>query len=754
MDGDSTHLRTKSMFERCERKTRVMFEKKALQCIVHMPSGENEFQPSLVRGSGVWSRKVSLYNKPWRRLTVEKMLGMMQRGLPFYIKLCRKGPFAEIWVMPKQTASDTNEMRMRQFAELWFAEDPSVADRHYPCNAVGRKSLGALRQMMAKYEIVGRRRDNTFQALLRDGCIKGTTEHALLCRHLFSKVDLGILHGVPRSLAQSARQKAVSKKAKAQRRIGRLLYDECEESTGDEADVPAEVPDPGAESKVVVDGVVAVEGGLLSSPPLVLGPFTAGAERNVDKHVEPELGYGDEDGSGSELSFSDPGSDVDRGPGRWDSEIDEFAKRIFECERCGRNHFVPPMYEAIYKASGRMKFVCKRIPGQECRPGLAPRARGGRGKRRRTAESPGSVNLDKKANAETDDVNAAPVAELRVPQGDRSVGVGKHVPLAPAFAGRFPAKAQDLSGSQRGARPDGPHHQRENSDSSAGRGRASLQGHVLAEPSKLKNLGRTCFANSLAQVLRRSFGDRFAGSPQSCPLVLMLSPHVLPEDWGLWRAFHVGEQQDAVEVFEALVDPDHPMHDACGPECCAQTIRQLFEFSMQDSQRCLSCEHRRDEDKTEVVVRMSASLQPGVRPTFQVGLRLLQDWSPVAGFVCSACGEQKGSLNQQVCRSSPPFLVVKAEKEAGVFKKGIPVEVDVLHIGERYMLQGVIHHDGATPCAGHYTATVVGDGPPFFCDDRLVRPRRNVHQLVRDGYAAVYKRVQAEGVPIDVEVLD
>ena len=748
MDGDTLHLRAKSLFERCERKSRVMFEKKSLECIVHMPCGENEFQTSLVRGSGMLSGKVSLYDKPWRRLTVEKMLAVINRGLPFYLPLGAKGPFVQAWVMPKQTAADFNEPRMRQFAELWFTEDAAVAARHYPRNAIGRLSLGALRQMMAKYEIVGRKRDNSFRALLRDPCIKGTCEHALLARHLFSKVDLGALHGVPRALAQPRRQKAASRKAKEQRRISRLLLDECEESTGDEAGAVADNTVPDAAPHAVMDGIVACESGPGASLLLVSGAAVGPGGESDD---DAELGYADDAVSGSERSFSDAASDGEVRGDQWDEEMEAVANRVFECANCGRHHLVPPMYAAVHKAVGAMKFVCKRIPGQECRPGLARRVRRGVGRRcgNRT------VAVDKPSSS----ARAVPEAGGSAGQGldeviSPSVGgcsasAGASIPLAPAFAGCFPPETPQRSASHSG--PAAPSQKRIRAGPKGARQQqppaASLQAANV--PAQLRNLGSTCFANSLVQVLRRSLGDRFCGGHQSCPLIAMLQPDVPPENWGLWGVFKACVQQDPVEVFDALVDPEHALHRSCGTGCAAATVGQQFRFKMQDLQRCLSCSKHRTEHKHDHVVRMSADLQPSVRPTYQACLRLLQDWSAVADFKCSLCGAAAGGLAQQVFLSAPPFLLVKAEKEAGLSKKGPPAEVDVLHLGERYSLQGVIHHAGPDPCSGHYTATVVGDGPPCFCDDWNVRPRRNVAQVVPDAYAAVYKRLPSQVVPTE-----
>ena len=144
LGGSTLNLRTKSLLTRCARHTKAMSKRNALQAIHHAPTGEHEFQPSLLRGPGAWTTRVSLYPGRWRRFTLEKMLGIVPRGLPFVQTVGAKGPFVQVWVMPKQKQTDFNEMRMRQFAELWFSQEAAIAGRHYPCKAIGRKSLGAL----------------------------------------------------------------------------------------------------------------------------------------------------------------------------------------------------------------------------------------------------------------------------------------------------------------------------------------------------------------------------------------------------------------------------------------------------------------------------------------------------------------------------------------------------------------------------------------------------------------------------------
>ena len=242
LDGPTFNMRTSSAFKRCAKHTKTWYEKKVLQQIRHRPSGENEFQPSLMRGEGLWARKVSLYNARYRRFTVEKMQRIHASGVPFIVEVKGpRGPFVQVWVLPKRKQEDFCERPMLQFAELWFSRDAETAGRHYPVNPVGRKSLGALRKMMASYSIIGRRRDNTFEDLHRDGGVRFVTETAFFMRLVYGKEDLGSLHGVPRQLNAKQRAKSTSMRARKSRRIKRKLMDMCETTSGEESDEPEKV---------------------------------------------------------------------------------------------------------------------------------------------------------------------------------------------------------------------------------------------------------------------------------------------------------------------------------------------------------------------------------------------------------------------------------------------------------------------------------------------------------------------------------
>ena len=117
-----------------------------------------------------------------------------------------KGPFVQYWVIVKRTPDNFCERDMRQFAQLWFELDAAEADRHYPRNNAGNKSLGLLRRMMANFVIIGRRAaSDRFVDLHRDGSIAMVTEHALF-KFKVMKPDAPVLSmGCPQPVLKQTR---------------------------------------------------------------------------------------------------------------------------------------------------------------------------------------------------------------------------------------------------------------------------------------------------------------------------------------------------------------------------------------------------------------------------------------------------------------------------------------------------------------------------------------------------------------------
>ena len=99
-----------------------------------------------------------LYNKSYRRLTVEKITKGVASGKPFVFDGGCNPPFVQTLVTRKRDFSVYDQTRTDQYLRCWFAPSISEALRHFsreedvPC-------LEALQAMMGDFTIVGRYRN-------------------------------------------------------------------------------------------------------------------------------------------------------------------------------------------------------------------------------------------------------------------------------------------------------------------------------------------------------------------------------------------------------------------------------------------------------------------------------------------------------------------------------------------------------------------------------------------------------------------
>ena len=164
-------------------------------------------------------------------------------------------------------------------------------------------------------------------------------EHALLAMHLFSSAGFGTLHGVPRTLSHATQAKSQSKKAKQQRRVGRLLRDMCEVSSDEGGAAPIGV--------VVEDGpfdvafnVCAVEG-CHDRFAAALAGGTVAEEIPLAGGVGPAMSHddADDDAGPAAVAFSDhEGCVADGAAGAGDAEVEAVQRRLIICVKCDKHH--------------------------------------------------------------------------------------------------------------------------------------------------------------------------------------------------------------------------------------------------------------------------------------------------------------------------------------------------------------------------------------------------------------------------------
>ena len=164
---------------------------------IEVPSGLMLHQPSLLRGSGRLVPKTCLYDKQFRRFTLERIHAGITAGNVFMVEGGVRGAFVSTWVMPNNYFAAFNQRSMALYLNLMFATDVARAHELFPKTSDDALDLGKLRQLMGDYAIVGKTTDGQLQYLHRDGIIYGITEHTEFISTTLG-VDLELLHGTTR----------------------------------------------------------------------------------------------------------------------------------------------------------------------------------------------------------------------------------------------------------------------------------------------------------------------------------------------------------------------------------------------------------------------------------------------------------------------------------------------------------------------------------------------------------------------------
>ena len=301
--------------------------------------------------------------------------------------------------------------------------------------------------------------------------------------------------------------------------------------------------------------------------------------------------------------------------------MDEIEQRIVVCKKCGEHKLAPPGFARLYTdVRPSLKFECARL-FEECRHHLKPRGRG-RGARSGSGSARARGSLRQAADAK------------RAGQGREGGTVDATVGSAPPATHRAAAESEPA---RRSGRPP-----------------STISRRRAVGPVRLPNLGKTCFANALVQLLRRSLDDSFSSSPGNCPLKVVLQDSSAPASWPLWRFFPRREQQDACEVLEHLLQRDHALHAACGEDCLVPRVLGKAGFSSTHYRRCFGCAAAEPEQQDDAILKLQqdASVQ-GALLSAQ-----LPDWQVLGHeFQCTQCQERgHGGLSKVEAEHTPGIL--------------------------------------------------------------------------------------------------
>jgi hypothetical protein len=162
--------------------------------VVHEPSGPMQHHPKLLRGGGIPEGRGCLYDRPWKRLTVEKMSQFQADRQDFYVHVSRHEieqlgasahEFQEMWVMCKQGPSHFDHAEMLRLLHLYFPSRGEQGVREQFPTTDGALCLDAVRTLLARYTIVARyTRGERIVDLGHNGMKKGITEHTKFAESL------------------------------------------------------------------------------------------------------------------------------------------------------------------------------------------------------------------------------------------------------------------------------------------------------------------------------------------------------------------------------------------------------------------------------------------------------------------------------------------------------------------------------------------------------------------------------------------
>jgi hypothetical protein len=228
----------------------------------------------------------------------------------------------------------------------------------------------------------------------------------------------------------------------------------------------------------------------------------------------------------------------------------------------------------------------------------------------------------------------------------------------------------------------------------------------------------------------------------------------LASDKANWQSFASDRQQDAVDLFKALIEP-----------LCPQ-IREVFPMlTLEVTYRCTSCHTEKTTASPDHFEMITAPI-PDAPNNHDLKL---EDLIPIGGWsdidaesnVREVCGCDIRTVQQQRRTAPPPtdkypeYLVVRLDRfghatGAMAWKKNDVVEYSVDEVtmpgDAKYQVQTAVCHMGAHTTAGHYYAFLRGDDGWYRLDDAVKTKVTDMSGLVTgDAYLLFLQKKATTG---------
>ncbi|KAI3921747.1 hypothetical protein MKX01_005436 [Papaver californicum] len=311
-------------------------------------------------------------------------------------------------------------------------------------------------------------------------------------------------------------------------------------------------------------------------------------------------------------------------------------------------------------------------------------------------------------------------------------------------------------------------------------------------PIGLKNLGNTCYLNSVLQCL--TYTSPLANfclknqhsilcnsqNTSSCPFCLLeariIRSHTIDSQFDapykiqnclsiFSDQFRLGRQEDAHEFLRYVIDACHnaclKINKANSPKRATTVVKEIFGGELQSQVKCLSC--GAESNKIDEIMDISLdlyqtnSLKDALQRFFQP--EMLDESNK---YKCDKCKKLVSARKQMSILQSPNILVIQLKRFEGIFggkidrkiafEEGLVLSDDMCRESQdphpEYNLFGTIVHSGYSPDSGHYYAYIKDAMDQWYCcNDSHVSPSTVEEVLSEKVYILFFSRVMQRPRP-------
>ncbi|KAI3969593.1 hypothetical protein MKX01_020154 [Papaver californicum] len=305
-------------------------------------------------------------------------------------------------------------------------------------------------------------------------------------------------------------------------------------------------------------------------------------------------------------------------------------------------------------------------------------------------------------------------------------------------------------------------------------------------PIGLKNLGNTCYLNSVLQCLtytsplanfclknQHSFLCN-SQNTSSCPFCLLetriIRSHTIDSQFDapykiqnclsiFSDQFRLGRQEDAHEFLRYVIDACHntslKINKVNSPKSTTTVVKEIFGGELQSQVKCLSC--GAESNKIDEIMDISLdlyqtnSIKDALQRFFQP--EILDESNK---YKCDKCKKLVSARKQMSILQSPNILVIQLKRFEGIFggkidrkiafEEGLVLSNYLCRESQdphpEYNLFGTIVHSGYSPDSGHYYAYIKDAmGRWYCCNDSHVSPSTVEEVLSEKVYILFFSRV-------------